>query len=71
MPERRQAVLIAKRDLFRVFYKRFAAEGHELRCQIEDGLDTRPVTEGHADGYDEFVSWIYDLLIAIDKQLTD
>ena len=71
MPERSKAVLIAKRDLFRVFHKRFAAEGHELHCQIEDGLDTRPVTEGHADGYDHLVNCIYHLLIEIDKQLTD
>ena len=30
---------------YRTFHKRLAAEGHELHCQIEDGLDKRPITE--------------------------
>ena len=67
--ERRQSVLIAKRDLFRLFYKRFAAEGHELRCQIEDEHDTRPITEGHAEGYDQLVAWLNRRLQEIDKQI--
>ena len=60
MTERRQTVLIATRDLYRTFHKRLAAEGHDLHCQIEDDLDQRPITEGHADGYDAMVSWLAD-----------
>ena len=55
---RRKTMLTHKRDLFRTFHKRFAAESHELRCQIEDGLDKRPITEAHADAYDELVAWL-------------
>ena len=66
---RRQAVLIEKRDLFRAFHKRFAAEAHDLHCQIEDDLDKRPITEAHADAYDELVAWLNRQLQEIDKQI--
>ena len=66
---RRKAVLIEKRDLFRTFHKRFAAESHELRCQIEDDLDKRPITEAHADGYDEIVSWLAKRIAKLHEEI--
>ena len=62
-------MLIAKRDLYRTFHKRFAAEGHDLHCQIEDDLDERPITEAHADAYDELVAWLTLQLQAIAEQI--
>ena len=67
--ERRQSVLIATRDLYRTFHKRLAAEGHDLHCQIEDGLDQRPITEGHADGYDAIVSWLAGQIVQLHEEI--
>ena len=69
MQTRPKSVLVAKRDLFRLFHKRLSAEGHQLHCEIEDGRDTRATAEGHADGYDEIVSWLSEQLIDIYNQL--
>ena len=69
MTYRRQSVLIEKRDLFRTFHQRIAAASHELRCQIEDDLDNRPITEGHAEGYDEMVAWLADQIKELHKQI--
>ena len=69
MTERRKAVLTAKRDLFRLTHQKFAAASHELRCQIEDGLDKRPITEGHADGYDAIVSWLAGQIVQLHEEI--
>ena len=69
MPHRRKAVLIEKRDLYRVFHKRLAAESHELRCQIEDDLDDSPRTEAHTDAYDEMVSWLGNQITTLHEEI--
>ena len=69
MTERRKAVLTAKRDLFRLTHQKFAAASHELRCQIEDDLDQRPITEGHADGYDAMVSWLAKQITKLHEEI--
>ena len=66
---RRKTVLTEKRDLFRAFHKRLAAQAHELRCQMEDDLDNRPVTEAHADGYDEIVSWLAKRIATLHEDI--
>ena len=69
MTDRNQAILIAKRDLFRAFHKRLAAESHELRCRIEDDLDESPRTEAHADAYDEIVSWLGNQITTLHEEI--
>ena len=66
---RSMAVLTAKQDMMRLYHKRFAAEGHNLRCQMEDGLDNRAITEAHAEVYDGLVGWLRNQLLEVHEEL--
>ena len=71
MTARRKKELEAKRQLLALCWSKFADQGHKLRCQIDDGLDTRPITVGHAEAYEELCSWLADVIKDIGKEIGD